>query len=89
MDNYDSTTPESQEAHRTFLDKTIAEFNSKKEQQTFGTPDTELMKPAIDEIVKGKNVRAFVVAVELKDGTLFSHKSQGSEKLMKRLNGDD
>lgn len=74
------------EAHNAFAKKRIKEFEG---QKTFSPPDTELMKPAIDEIQKGTNVRAFIVAVETKDGIILHHKSRGSEQLMRRLNGSD
>jgi|GEM_PF-5563404 len=79
MKNYESDD----KVHEDFAKKRIKEFEG---QKTFSPPDTELMKPAIDEILKGTNVRAFIVAVETKDGILLTHKSLGSEKLMRRLN---
>lgn len=77
---------ENLKVHDAFSKPTIREVKSG--QRTFSTPDHEIVKPTLEIIMKGE-ARAFIVALETKQGIKFYHKSLGSDKLMELLVGSD
>lgn len=65
-----------------FTEKRVKEVKS--EQDTFGTPDYEALKPILKELEKD-DYRAVIIAVETKDGIELLHKSCNSSKLWEKL----
>jgi len=73
---------ETRKQHDAFASKRINEIEGK--QSTFGTPDYELIKPILKELLKD-DYRAVIIAVEGKDGVRLMHRSTNSESLTREL----